>query len=222
MDLNRLKNTWQQMAPPKELGEDQIRSMLNKRTKNLIERIDRNVRIGFVVLLALMALFIFDDLLMTPASLIQMPEDTPELPSWLHALAVWSNILIFSTFFYFAFSYYRTKKRCNLECNLRDSIQQIIGTLTLYRRLFYLALATIILAISGAFASGLYFGATHSGNPELIQSPPFLEIFGITCIFAILFGGSLFFALRWAFRSLYGNYIQQLKNTLKELQEIDQ
>ena len=61
MELKDLKKTWKQLASKKEWDEDQIRKMLQHRTGNLIDRIDRNVRIGFIVLFILVVLFVLDD-----------------------------------------------------------------------------------------------------------------------------------------------------------------
>ena len=66
MDLKDLKKTWEKLASNKELDENQIRVMLGKRTKNLIERIERNIRIGFIVLLLLILFFVLNDFVISP------------------------------------------------------------------------------------------------------------------------------------------------------------
>ena len=60
MNLKELKKTWDKLSSENELDENQLRSMLRKRTNNLIERIDRNIKIGFGVLFILILAFILD------------------------------------------------------------------------------------------------------------------------------------------------------------------
>ena len=59
MELNDLKKTWDKLSANRELDEDQLRSMLGKRTKNLIDRIERNIKIGFVVMAVLILIIIY-------------------------------------------------------------------------------------------------------------------------------------------------------------------
>jgi len=54
-----------------------------------------------------------------------------------------------------------------------------------------------------------------------IQGNKIALIILIGLLILILITGLVFFLLRWGFRKLYGNYIQKLKHTLKELHEIE-
>lgn len=225
MDLNDLKKTWDKMSVGKELDETQLHKMLGSRTKNMIERIDRNIKIGFVVLLGLFILFALDDLWFSPQTIDEFYNELP-IPSWVLFLAVFGNILIFTTFIYFVIKYYLVKRNCDVACNLKDTLTKIIGTLVLYQRLFYLALASILLAIGSAFTTGMFIGTEH--NAELqgmqiadIETKNILLIILVTVLFLCVVGGSIFLFLRWGFRKLYGNYIHKLKATLKELEEIE-
>jgi hypothetical protein len=224
MDLKDLKKTWNKMPTGQELDEGQLRNMLGKRTKNVIERIDRNIKIGFVVLLALILLFSFDDFWFSPETLNEYYTAMP-IPGWVIFLAIFGNILIFTTFIYFVIKYYLVKKKCDVVCNLRDTLKQIIATLELYQRLFYLALAAILLAIVSAFASGIFEGLSHNAEVQGMQisdieTSQLLIVIVISAVIIGALGCGIFFFLRWGFRKLYGNYILKLKTTLKELEEI--
>lgn len=213
------------MSEPTELDEVQLRKMLGKRTKSLIERIDRNIKIGFVVLLGLILLFSIDDFWFSPETIKEYYADMP-IPNWVVFLAVFGNVLIFTTFIYFVIKYYLAKKKCDVACNLKDTLKKIIGTLELYQRLFYLALAAILLAIGSAFASGMFIGTEHNAKAQGIEitdieTTQLILVFAISVIVIGAIGGGIFLFLRWGFRKLYGNYIKQLKATLKELQEIE-
>ncbi len=213
------------MAPSKELDENQLNTMLSNRTSSLIDRIDRNIKIGFVVLLGLILLFTFDDFIFSPETIDKYYSEMP-IPNWVLFLAVFGNVLIVTTFLYFVVKYYRVKRQCDVACDLKDTLKKIIETLILYQRLFYLALASILLSMASAFTTGMYEGLNH--NAELqglqfndIETSKLILAVLISVIIVVLFGGAIFFFLRWGFRKLYGNYIKKLKATLHELEELN-
>ena len=225
MDLKDLKKTWEQMPGGRELDENQLHRMLSRRTTSLIERIDRNIRIGFAVLFVLIFMFAFDDFLVSPKLVSDMTQGM-EIPGWLVFLGVFSNALIFTTFIYFVIKYYRVKRSCDINCELKETLQKIIETLSLYQRLFYLALATFMIAIGSQFISGLYSGEKlkleeQGAQFADIDPQQLILVVAIGFIALAIIMGVIFFFLRWGFRKLYGNYIQKLKDTLRELVETE-
>jgi hypothetical protein len=225
MELQDLKKTWSQMSPARELDEDQIRGLLSRRTDNLIDRINRNVRIGFAVLFIMIVLFIMDDFIIAPM-LATEAEAVVQVPSWLVLLSIFSNILIVSTFIYFAVKYYSVKKKCDVVCDLRKTLSKILGTLYIYQRLFYLALITFSLAMALQFISGMYSGMAYdieSQGIHLSEVPvdKLLLATGLGLVVLVLTVGGIYLLMRWGFRRLYGNYINELKKTLRELDELD-
>jgi len=225
MELTDLKKTWGQISTGRELDEGQLRQMLGRRTNSLIGRIDRNIRIGFAVIFVLILIFTFDDLLVSPKLVDSMTRGV-EIPNWLVFLGIFSNALLFTTFVYFVIKYYRVKRSCNINCDLRETLQKIIDTLLLYQRLFYLALATVMVAIGSAFISGIYVGEKmdiENQGAQLadIDAGKLILVIVIGLIILAVIIGVIFFFLRWGFRKLYGNYIHKLKDTLLELEEIE-
>ncbi|MDX8341356.1 hypothetical protein SLH46_19310 [Draconibacterium sp. IB214405] len=225
MELNELKKTWSKMTPSKELDEHQLHTMLSRRTKSLIDRIDRNIKVGFVVLLGLILLFTFDDFIFSPETIEKYYSETP-IPNWVLFLAVFGNVLIVTTFLYFVIKYYRVKRQCDVACDLKGTLKKIIETLTLYQRLFYLALASLLLAMASAFITGMFIGTEYNAEAQGmhlsdIETGQIILAVVITIILVVLFGGGIFLFLRWGFRRLYGNYIKKLKATLLELEELD-
>lgn len=224
MELNDLKNTWDKLSANRELNEDQLKAMLSKRTKSLIERIERNIKIGFVILLALFVVLALDEFIFSP---MMMEEINIIVPGWLIFLGIFSNTLIITTFIYFVIKYYRVKRSCDASCDLQDTLLKIIETLNLYRRLFYLALVSVTFTMALGFISGLYQESIielekHAMSfSEIILNQLLLEI-GIGIAFIVIVVGGIFLFLRWGFRHLYGNYYHKLKLTLKELKEIDE
>lgn len=226
MDLKDLKKTLDKLASGNELDENQLREMLRKRTRNLIERIDRNILIGFVVLFILILAFIFDDYFLSPQMLRDVSPDL-NMPGWLLFLGVFSNTLIVSTFLFFAIRYYRVKKSCDPVCDLKTTLRKIIETLTIYRRLFYLALAAVILTMALGFITGVYEGSVAGFDQQGISLSEIQlnQLLLVVIIGLVVLGvtiGGIFLFLRWGFRRLYGNYLQKLRQTLKELEEIDE
>lgn len=225
MELKDLKETWSRVSSGRELDEDQIREMLRHRTGNLIDRINRNVRIGFFVLFALIVLFVLDDFIFTPL-LISESQAVVEMPQWLIFLSIFSNILIFTTFIYFVVKYYRVRRICNISCNLKETLLRIIETLLLYQRLFYLTLFVFALAMALQFISGMYAGMAFDMENQgihLSEIPvgKWFLVSGIGLLVMVLTVGGIYLLLRWGFRRLYGNYIDKLKATLRELNEIE-
>ena len=226
MDLKDLKKTWDKMASTKELDENQIRAMLDKRTRNLIERIDRNIKIGFVVLFFIILIFSLDDFLVSPL-LIKGVNENLAIPNWLLFLSVFSNALIFTTFIYFVIQYYRVKRSCDIAGNLKETLIKIIDTLKIYQRLFYLALIFFSMTMITGFIAGLYQGTLADFEQQGISLSEIsvnqlLIIIVIALLFLLITVGGIFFFLRWGFRRLYGNYLTKLKLTLKELEEINE
>jgi len=225
MDLDVLKKTWDKLPSDNQLDEDQLKKMLGKRTRSLMDRIDRNIKIGFGVLFVLMVAFALDDYLLSPLIIDKLNENI-NIPVWLTFLGVFSNALIITTFIYFVVKYYRVKKSCDTACDLKETLIKIIGTLKIYQTMFYLALATLLLAIGLGLLSGIYTALLEEANQYGI---PISEVETSGKIAAVLIGlialviltGGIFLFLRWGFRKLYGNYINKLKLTLQELQEID-
>jgi hypothetical protein len=225
MDLENLKKTWDKLPTEKQLDESQLKQMLGKRTKSLIETIDRNIKIGFGILFVLIVIFALDDLILSPVLMKEYGENL-DIPGWVLFISVLSNFLIITTFIYFVIKYYRVKKSCDMNCNLKETLIKIIATLKIYRTMFYLALVTFLVAIGTSFITGMYKGfldGVHEKGMVLaeVQGDKILVVVLIGLAFLVFLTGVVFFALSWGFNKLYGNYIQKLKLTLQELQEIE-
>lgn len=225
--MKDLKSAWSKFssddANRHQLGEDAIYEMLKKRTRNLIERIDRNIRIGFGVLILLALFFMFDDFGGSP---IQVEKDEIT-PVWIQLMEGIGILLIALSFIYFWLNYRSTKRHFLQSNDLSKVLQSIIRILHIYRKLFYLALTILLVFVSISFVTGLYDGlalkAKETGQDIwVLSSLPEMEhqiMIGIGSFVVFIF--LLFMLFRWGFRKLYGNYIFKLKETQKELNEIE-
>ena len=196
------------------LSEEQMKEMLGKRTKSLLERIETNIRTGFVVILLLIAAILTVDY--RTAAMPGKLAAGEDLPGWLFYLDLGVNLLIIALFITFLIHYWRIRQQCRGICDLRQTLTKSIGVLTFYQRLFSLALGIILLVSATGFIAG-YFTSIHSHN----TSEGFLfPVLVIGILLLALLSGAIFFMLRWAFRRVYGNYLRQLRNTLSELNEL--
>lgn len=228
MDINDLKKVWDKYSSiekGEELDEAAINEMLSGRTKSLIEKIERNIKIGFFIILALILLFIADDLFISPVILNGISEEL-NVPQWIVFLDILTTLVIIATFFVFVNKYYRVKKECDVTCDLAGTLKKIIHILNLYQRMFYYAIFVVLASTATGFIAGFFKGLEYSSQ---ISGVSVNEIQPWQTVVAILIGlvvlglisAGLFFLFKWGFRRLYGNYLQQLKSTQAELNEIE-
>lgn len=228
MDLQKLQNTWNQYSSRntnKELDEDAFKDMLKIRTKSVLERIGRNIKVGIFILFALVLFFVLDDTVISPIILQSIPEGI-EIPGWLVILDILTNLIIITIFSFFVVHYYKAKKRCDISCDLKNTLKQIIRILILYQRLFLIAVIFLMLATAVDFIAGMHSGILFSASQKGIvlndiESSKIVLIIFVGIVIILLLTGGIFFLFRWIFKRLYGNYLQKLKLTLKELDEIE-
>jgi hypothetical protein len=224
MDLKDLKSAWDtyssQEVDKHRLGKESIHELLKNQTKSLVDRIDRNIRIGMIVLLVFIAYIIIDDLYLSKL-LIKEPI---QYPSWMIPLDVFSNVLIVTTYLFFVIRYLRIKRSFSPDTHLKDLLTGILNTIKTYRRMFYLAVIILLINIAVSFSAGLYEGikfnadATGKGIENLTTSK-ILSIIGVGFAVLIPLIVITFFLLRWGFNKLYGRYQIRLNKTLQELDE---
>ncbi|MGQ7870536.1 hypothetical protein [Sunxiuqinia sp. sy24] len=227
MELKDLKSAWSKFssadANKHQLGEAAIYDLLKKRTKNLIERIERNIKIGFGVLLLLTLFFVVDDFLFSP----NFVADYELTPLWIQLMEGIGVFFIAGSFVYFWLSYRAATKDYSQSNDLARVLQSIIRILYAYRKLFYQALGILLLVLSISFITGLYSGIDLKAHElgasltDVSSSPEMLRRLMLGIVILLTVVSLLFLLFRWGFRKLYGNYIFKLKETLKELDEID-
>jgi len=228
MDLKDLKSAWNtyssQEVDKHRLEKDAIHEMLKTRTKSLVDRIDRNIRIGMTVLLVFIAYVVFDSLFLSEYFSKVIVNEVIEYPQWLVPLDFFSTALIIATYLFFAIRYLKIKRSFSIDLQIKDLLKGILETVQTYRRMFYLAVVILLLNMAAGFAAGLYQGIKYkadsiSGGIENLATSKILMIAGIGLLILIPIVALTFFFLRWGFNKLYGRYLQSLNDTLKELDE---
>ena len=225
MDLNELKSAWNNFssrdASSHQLDENEIRELLKTRTKNLVDTVERNIKIGFGILFLILLFLLGGNNLFS----ISMPEGY-DTPRWLDWLDLFNVIVLGGTFVYFIIRYYSIRKNYSSINNLRDALNRIIKTLKIYKVLFNVALFVLLIVAVVEFITGMYAGAAISAET---QGGRFADLNSQQLFWAILRGVAVliflvslvFLFFRWGFNRLYGNHLQNLKANLKELDEID-
>ena len=224
MDLKDLKSAWDtyssQEMDKHRLGKETIHELLKTRTKSLVERIDRNLRIGMVILLAFIAYVIIDDLYLSKLFI----KEPIQYPAWMVPMDVFSNVLIVTTYLFFVLRYLRIKRSFSPDNQLKDLLTGILDTIKTYRRMFYLAVVILLINMVVSFAAGLYEGVkvkadSVAGGMENLAASKIFTIFGVGLAILIPLIAITFFLLHKGFNNLYGRYLIKLNETLLELDE---
>lgn len=218
MELNDLKHTWSKFseseADKRRIDENELQRMLKRRTSTLMDRIDRNVRIGFIVVMALVLFFVVDNFFLTPT----MAEGA-EIPGWIYVFDTLNTLFLLGTFLYFWLQYRNVKKDYSNTHDMSQVLRSSVKLLTSYRKLFYWSLAVFLFAIAVSSIAGFFANPNLKSEvyfEEQNQNTVFLSFSLLIGILILIF--SLF---RWGFRRLYGRYINQLRETLAELDEME-
>ena len=224
MELKDLKSAWdtyssQEMAKHL-LGKESINELLKNRTSSLLDRIDRNIRIGIIVLLVFIAYVIVDDVYLSKI-LIKEPIT---YPSWMRFMDVFSNMLIVSTYLFFVLRYFRIKRSFSSDTQLKDLLDGILDTLKTYRTMFYMAVIILLINIVVSFTAGIYEGVKFkagvvSGGIITLTTSKILLLIAVGLAVLIPMVALTFLVLRWGFNKLYGKYLIKLNETLTELDE---
>lgn len=228
MDLKDLKSAWDtyssQEMDKHRLGKESIHELLKNRTKTLVDRIDRNMKIGMGVLGAYITYLLLDYLFLSTYLSKIITDQKIEYPKWLEPLDIFSTALIITTYLFFVIRYLKIKRSFSIDLQLKDLLIGIQETLKTYRRMFYLAVVILMINIAVSFAAGVYQGikfkaGTLNGGIENLSFTKILIVAGVGLAVLLPLVALTFFLLRWGFNKLYGRYLVKLDETLHELDE---
>ena len=230
MDLKDLKSAWDtyssQEADKHHLGKESINELLRTRTKTLVEKIDRNIRIGMGILLVFIGYVLIDSIFLSDYFSKVIIHEVVEYPKWLVPLDFFSITLIVFTYLFFAIRYKKIRRSFSIDLQLKDLLKGILETVQAYRRMFYLAVAILMLNMVVVFSAGLYQGIKFRtgnipGGMENLSTSKIFLIIGVGLAVLIPLIAGTFFILRWGFNKLYGRYLVSLNETLLELDETE-
>ena len=224
MELKDLKSAWDTYSSQEmvkhQMGKESINELLKTQTRSLVDRIDRNIRIGIFVLLVFIAYVIIDDVYLSKI-LIKEPIT---YPSWMRFMDVFSNALIVTTYLFFVICYFRIKRSFSSDTQLKDLLNGILNTLKTYRTMFYMAVIILLINISVSFVAGIYEGVKFkagvvSGGIITLTTSKILLLIAVGLAILIPIIVLTYLLLHWGFNKLYGKYLVKLNETLTELDE---
>ncbi|AFM04249.1 hypothetical protein Fleli_1851 [Bernardetia litoralis DSM 6794] len=196
MDIDSLKSSWQalQTQPEPILENEQIRKLLRGKANDSISKIKRSILIEGGLATFVSVLFIMNK-------------------HWFHSpfIVPYSITVMLLCLVWYAFKYKKVRK-INLQKNLKETLQQLISTLDLYLKVYLYG--SLILGLFAAILPLFWKNIT-------------LEDF--TLLQLIISGGIAFiiipayyFFIKWYIKNLYGNYVNELREELKELEDLEE
>ena len=231
MELDDLKSAWNKFSSENEkirqVPEEEFRKILKKRTVDITDRIGRNIRIGIGLILAWVCLWFSIDFISSPllVNSLDKPYLTHELMLWSFILESAIYVLIFTSIIIFWVRYSKIEKTQIDTSNLKSKLKQLISIVNSYRKMFYIVLSIILLysvvIFSSSFIMELRYQIQESGlevdKMKFFNWIILIAAFLISMIFIALF---YYLPFNFFFKRLYGKYLKQLKETLKEIEEV--
>lgn len=232
MDLDKLKSTWNKISSENEkklqLKEEDIQSLLEKRTFDITQKIGRNIRIGIAIILAWVFLGSIFEFVVSPMfdSYVKDEILSDKLLFWLYMLEVGGYVLVFASAILFWLRYNKIEKQNTNSVNLRSKLTMLIGIINSYRTMFYIILAIILLFVSINFSVGFVTGIKiQAVDPGInIQAISIFKWILIASAFLLALGAFIaiyYFLFSLFFKRLYGRFLEQLKATLQELDDVN-
>lgn len=223
MELNEFKKAWQKATSDtvqqKELDATSINELLKKRSKGILSRLDRSVKIGIWFLVIFFLLTLADQLM--PADLIFPSRWKADLvvPLWINLLEWFVNVVLMLTILLFVIRYRRLQLQTLANQDLKGAIEKVLSLLDTFKKEFYLS---VIILMSGV-GLGFLLGATKGFETiQVSETPSIMAITVVASAMLVLLGlliGSIFYIFHKGFNLLFGKYRDQLIQSLNELQE---
>lgn len=217
MELDSLKDIWkeQDMIIANPNDNDQILSMLRKRSQSPIAKMKRNLRAELLAVVVIYSLTIW-----------------AYMTSWKGKY--WEiALLLFLVAAAFIFYYYRKNKllkamQC-VACEVKSNLQQQLTTLEKFVR-FYFVSATLLTPVV-YYVTGLIIlfkapAPVPTGNPLATRIQPILNhitehsYFTEFIVAGVLVTIGTYFLNVWYLNKLYGQHIKRLKSLLAQMEDV--
>ncbi len=205
MNLDELKHIWQEQSASLEgykLEAQELSSMLEGKSKTLLNKINRNIFIemGVVVVLTFLGLLFLE--LQRPGVYLS------------EVLSAMGYVLISGVFF--AIKYRNLNKGVLRTYTLKTALTHIVRVLHIFMQIYYWLSYSVPVFVFGAAFYGLKFRTEANGNS--LSSLPVENWVGFI-LSMLLLGILSIFAMRLYVRWLYGKHYKELKACLAELEE---
>ncbi len=209
MNIDEFKILWQaESAVFQRVDIGEIRRMTKSKATDALSQFSRNILldIGFLLMFLLVG---FVAVLFTQNVLID----------WI----VLISAIVFIPFFYMFLQRYFYIKNIKLQSeSLYNVLNGVIENLSQYTTIYFRA-AMILTLIVGPLGVAIGFFNEEMNNPfvQMVQNYPASFLLALSCGLVVIIVGNYFFT-RWYLKKLYGNYIEELKACLDELDDLVQ
>jgi hypothetical protein len=206
MELDNLKELWQQLDTEKIHGDEQeITRIIQQRSQSPVAKMKRNLLIELIVVIVLYSIAIWNFM--------------------STSMGRYSEIAILLLFVGLLFLFYYYKKNRLLKqmqcvtCEVRSNLQRQLTTLEKYVQ-FYFVCGTILTPVA-YFASGAIVMLNYPNEAVasgFTASRSYILFIAIGLLITI---GS-YFLNKWYIRKLYGQHIKRLRILLHQMEESEQ
>lgn len=232
MELDELKSAWNKFASNEEskrtLSIQEVGKMLTTQTRDITQKIGRNIRIGVGIILVWVLFGIIVNIVVSPLlkNVLDKPYMTEKLLNWSYFTDICSYVLIFITILIFWIRYSKIEKQIIDDSNLRNTLVRLIGIVTSYKKMFYIVLVILLFYVTVAFSSGFFLETSYQIKESGLNlaSLSFKGWLMIITAFSLALGAFLvvfFLLFNFFFKRLYGRYLKKMIETLKELDEVN-
>ena len=216
-DIDNLKKQWQQQNATSQYASEDIRSMLNRKSRNYIKYILYISIVESILVFLLNAYDIIydngnDNIIQIVNTINIAHNETLDL--YFNSFYWLMKIGMVITTFYFIFKFYKSYKRINIEENLKNFILQIIS----FKRtvntfiIFNIAWFVLVIILIFFFVLSIVLQSGSQGHRT--------EILAIGLFFLAMLCIGTFIAWLY-YKIVYGFIIGRLKRNLEQLKEID-
>lgn len=213
-DIDQLKEVWQQQPLSKNLQDEDITAMLNKKSNNYVKYIlwISSAEFLFFFILNIITIFQHKDSLHSFHALEDVfgIQVTEKKIHFFEIFKEWIKWFTFGLSLLFIYIFYNSYKKIKIETSIKNYILQVIKFRNNVRLFILLNLAILIF-----FSSVLLYTIYHlaSENQNTVHS-------GI--IWGILISIILTCAFTWLYyRVVYGILIKRLSKNLEQLKKIE-
>lgn len=216
-DIDNLKKQWQQQNATSQYASEDIRSMLNRKSRNYIKYILYISIVESILVFLLNAYDIIydngnDNIIQIVNTINIAHNETLDL--YFNSFYWLMKIGMVITTFYFIFKFYKSYKRINIEENLKNFILQIISfkrtvnTFIIFNIAWFIAIILFIFL----FVLGIVL---QDGSQEHRTKILAIALFFLSALCIGTFIAWLYYKI------VYGFIINRLKRNLEQLKEID-
>ncbi len=206
MELDQLKKIWQQ-GPAQTKEDEQLISLLSRRSNNPIARMKRNLLMELIAIIILYGSMIIYYAYAFHGTMSEV--------SWfMIAIAI-----------FFLIYYYRKNKLLNqmecVACQVRSNLQRQVSTLEKYIK-FYLIAGTALAPITILFFAWL-INIKFPTKAKSVFYPsdayPWWQSLIAWAVVVGVFTIIIYYVNAWYVKKLYGNHVQKLRKLLEEMNE---